>query len=204
MLAKSFYACLFSVCLLVLSSMTQSACAQLRPELAPPEVMMLGDSITEAGPWQALFPKTRIVNRGVSGYTTYDLLREIKATVALQPAKVFLMIGINDLLRRATVEQTFKQYTLIVDELQKNKITVVMQATLECSRPQCGSAVESVRSLNQKLQAFAVARNIQWLDLNPGLANDQQGLLPKYTIDGLHLSKPAYLYWAERLKSFIQ
>jgi lysophospholipase L1-like esterase len=204
MLAKSFYACLFSVCLLGLSAMTQPACAQLRPELAPPDVMMLGDSITEAGPWQALFPKVRIMNRGVSGYTTYDLLREIKATVALRPAKVFLMIGINDLLRRATIEQTFKQYTLIVDELQKNKITVVMQATLECSRPQCGSAVESVRSLNQKLQAFAVARNIQWLDLNPGLANDTQGLLPKYTWDGLHLSKPAYLYWAERLKSFVQ
>jgi lysophospholipase L1-like esterase len=186
-----------------LSSMTQSVCAQLRPELAPPEVMMLGDSITEAGPWQALFPKTRILNRGVSGYTTYDLLREMKATVALRPAKVFLMIGINDLLRRATVEQTFKQYTLIVDELQKNKITVVMQATLECSRPQCGIAVDSVRSLNQKLQAFALARNIQWLDLNPGLTNDEQGLLPKYTWDGLHLSKPAYLYWAERLKGFI-
>ena len=204
MLEKSFYACLFSVCLLGLSSMTQPVFAQLRPELAPPEVMMLGDSITEAGPWRALFPKTRILNRGVSGYTTYDLLREMKAIVALRPAKVFLMIGINDLLKRATVEQTFKQYTLIVDELQKNKITVVMQATLECSRPQCGSAVEAVRSLNQKLQAFALARNIQWLDLNPGLANDQQGLLPKYTIDGLHLSKLAYLYWAERLRSFIQ
>jgi len=58
--------------------------------------------------------------------------------------------------------------------------------------------------LNQKLQAFALAGNIQWLDLNSGLANDKQGLLPKYTWDGLHLSKPAYLYWAERLKSLIQ
>jgi len=204
MLAKSFYACLFSVCLLGLSTMTQPVSAQLRPELAPPEVMMLGDSITEAGPWKTLFPKTRIVNRGVPGYTTDHLLREMKATVALRPAKVFLMIGINDLLRRATIEQTFKQYTLIVDALQKNKITVVMQATLECSRPQCGSTVDDVRALNQKLQAFAVARNIQWLDLNPGLTNDAQGLLPKYTWDGLHLSKAAYLYWAERLKSFIQ
>ena len=204
MLAKSCYACLFSVCLLGLSTVMQPVCAQLRPGLAPPEVMMLGDSITEAGPWQALFPKTRILNRGVSGYTTYDLLREMNATVALRPAKVFLMIGINDLLRRATVEQTFKQYTLIVDALQKNKITVVMQATLECSRSQCGSVIEAVKSLNQNLQALAEARNIQWLDLNPGLANDEQGLLPKYTWDGLHLSKPAYLYWAERVKSFVQ
>jgi lysophospholipase L1-like esterase len=54
------------------------------------------------------------------------------------------------------------------------------------------------------IQAFALARNIQWLDLNPGLTNDAQGLLPKYTWDGLHLSKPAYLYWAERLRNFIQ
>ena len=204
MLAKSFYACLFSICLLGLSAMTQPVCAQPKPGLAAPEVMMLGDSITEAGPWQALFPKTRMLNRGVSGYTTHDLLREMTVTVALRPVKVFLMIGINDLLRHATVEQTFKQYTLIVDELQKNKITVVMQATLECSRPQCGNAVEAVRALNQKLLAFAQVRNIQWLDLNPGLANDEQGLLPKYTWDGLHLSKPAYLYWAERLKSLIQ
>ena len=86
---------------------------------------------------------------------------------------------------------------------KKNKITVVMQATLECSRSQCGSTVDNVRALNQKLQALALARNIQWLDLNPGLTNDAQGLLPKYTCDGLHLSKAAYLYWAERLKGFI-
>ena len=204
MLAKSFYACLFSSCLLGLGSLTPAVYAQRQPESTSPAVMMLGDSITEAGPWQALFPKTRILNRGVSGYTTNDLLRELKATIALRPGKIFLMIGINDLLRRATVEQTFTQYALIIEELQKNKITVVMQATLECSRPQCGNTVDTVRSLNQKLLGLAQAKHIAWLDLNPGLTSTDQGLLPQYTWDGLHLSKPAYLYWAEQLKSFIQ
>jgi lysophospholipase L1-like esterase len=203
MLAKSFYACLFSVFLLSAMGLSSQACAQLKPGFTP-KIVMLGDSITAWGDWHLLFPPGRLINKGVSGYTTHNILSEIHTTITLRPNTVFLMIGINDLLRGASVEQTFKQYTLIVDELQKNKITVVMQATLECSRPQCGSAVDSVRSLNQKLQAFAVARNIQWLDLNPGLTNDEQGLLPKYTWDGLHLSKPAYLYWAERLKSFIQ
>ena len=203
MLAKSFYACLFSIFLLSVMGVSGQACAQLKPNVVP-KIMMLGDSITAWGDWHLLFPPGRIINRGVAGYTTLNVLSEIDATVALRPSSVFLMIGINDLLRGASVEQTFKQYTLIVDELQKNKITVVMQATLVCSRAQCGNTVEVVRSLNQKLQAFALARNIQWLDLNSGLANDEQGLLPKYTWDGLHLSKPAYLYWAERLKSFIQ
>jgi len=204
MLAKSFYACLFSACVLGPGSVTAPAFAQLPPASAPPAVMMLGDSITEAGPWQALFPKTQLSNRGVSGYTTNDLLREIEATVALRPTKVFLMIGINDLLRRASVEQTFQQYALIVDALQKNKITVVMQATLECSRPRCGSTVDAVRALNLRLQKLAHDRNIRWIDLNRGLATEELGLLPEYTWDGLHLSKPAYLYWAEQLKGLMQ
>jgi hypothetical protein len=182
--------------------LSSQACAQLKPGFTP-KIVMLGDSITAWGDWHLLFPPGRVINKGVAGYTTYNILSEIHTTIALRPNSVFLMIGINDLLRGATVEQTFKQYTSIVDELQKNKITVVMQATVECSRPQCGSTVEAVRSLNQKLQAFALARNIQWLDLNPGLTSDAQGLLPKYTWDGLHLSKAAYLYWAERLKGLI-
>ena len=203
MLAKLFYACLFSFFLLSVMGVSSQACAQLKPS-STQKIVMLGDSITAWGNWHLFFPPSRVINKGVAGYTTQNILSEINATIILRPNSIFLMIGINDLLRGVSVEQTFKQYILIVDALQKNKITVVMQATIECSRPQCGTTVEAVRSLNQKLQAFAVARNIQWLDLNPGLTNDGQGLLPKYTWDGLHLSKPAYLYWAERLKSFIQ
>ena len=202
MLAKLFYACLFSFFLLSVMGLSSQACAQLKPS-STQKIVMLGDSITAWGNWHLFFPPNRVINKGVAGYTTQNILSEINATIILRPNSIFLMIGINDLLRGVSVEQTFKQYTLIVDTLQKNKITVVMQATLECSRPQCGSTVDDVRALNQKLQAFAVTRNIQWLDLNPGLTNDAQGLLPKYTWDGLHLSQPAYLYWAERLKSFI-
>ena len=202
MLAKLFYACLFSFFLLSVMGVSSQACAQLKPS-STQKIVMLGDSITAWGNWHLFFPPSRVINKGVAGYTTQNILSEINATIILRPNIIFLMIGINDLLRGVSVEQTFKQYTLIVDTLQKNKITVVMQATLECSRPQCGSTVDDVRALNQKLQAFAVARNIQWLDLNPGLTNDVQGLLPKYTWDGLHLSKAAYLHWAERLKSFI-
>ncbi len=202
MLAKLFYACLFSFFLLSVMGVSSQACAQLKPS-STQKIVMLGDSITAWGNWHLFFPPSRVINKGVAGYTTQNILSEINATIILRPNSIFLMIGINDLLRGVSVEQTFKQYTLIVDALQKNKITVLMQATLECSRPQCGSTVDDVRALNQKLQAFAVTRNIQWLDLNPGLTNDAQGLLPKYTWDGLHLSKPAYLYWAERLKSFI-
>lgn len=175
--------------------------AQQQPANSNIDIVMLGDSITQAGSWNALFPNARIINRGVSGYSTHDLLREIKTTIGLQPRKVFLMIGINDLLRGASVEETFERYITILDALQKAGIKVYIQATIECMRAKCGATVDKVRALNQKLKQLASRRELTWIDLNPVLTSSTQGLLEKYTTDGLHLSTPAYLYWVTVINS---
>ncbi len=176
---------------------------QHQSENANIDIVMLGDSITQAGPWNSLFPNAQILNRGVSGYSTYDILREINTTVEIRPRKVFLMIGINDLLRGASVEETFDRYRIIVDTLQKAGIKVYMQATIECARAQCGAIVDQVRSLNEKLKRVAQMRGLTWIDLNSGLTSQTQGLLERYTTDGLHLTVPAYKYWAEQIGKHI-
>ena len=182
---------------------TSASYAQRQPANATIDIMMLGDSITQAGPWNALFPNAKILNRGVSGYSTHDLLREIKTTIDFQPRKVFLMIGINDLLRGASVDETFDRYLTILNALQNADIKVYIQATVECARSQCGVTVDKVRALNDKLRLVANARGITLIDLNPGLTSQTQGLLGKYTTDGLHLSAEAYVYWAEKIKKLI-
>ncbi len=180
-----------------------SAYAQQQSSIGSADIVMLGDSITQAGPWNALFPKAHILNRGVSGYSTHDLLRELNMTIALQPRKVFLMIGINDLLRGASVGEIFDRYLMILDALQKAGIKVYLQATVECARAQCGDTVDKVRALNEKLKQIANTRGLTWIDLNPGLTSQTQGLLAQYTTDGLHLSMPAYRYWAEQLGNYV-
>ena len=180
------------------------AYAQSQPANVNPEIIMLGDSITYGGPWHALFPNAQILNRGVSGYTTHDLLREMQATTELRPSKVFLMIGINDLLRGALVEETFERYLAILNALQNSGIKVYIQATIECARAQCGVTVDKVRALNEKLRMIARTRGNTFIDLNPELASQTQGLLKKYTTDGLHLSVPAYRYWARQIESYIK
>ncbi len=164
---------------------------------------MIGDSITAAGPWQALFPNVRIANKAVSGFSTYDILNEMPSILATRAKKAFVMIGINDLLRGGSVNQTFDNYMLIVRQLQKNNMAVYMQATLDCSRDRCGNIVLSVRELNQKLRAAAQASQIPFIDLNLSLANQDQGLLPAYTSDGLHLLGPAYAIWATAIKPYM-
>lgn len=192
-----------TICFVSLVVATSASYAQRQPANVDVDVVMLGDSITQGGPWNALFPNAKILNRGVSGYSTHDLLREIKSTIELQPRKVFLMIGINDLLRGASVDETYGRYLTILDALQNAGIKVYIQATVECVRSQCGMTVDKVRALNEKLKQVTTTRGLTWIDLNPGLTSQTHGLLEKYTTDGLHLSANAYVYWAEKIKHLI-
>jgi hypothetical protein len=65
----------------------------------PGAVVFLGDSITQG--WKTLakvFPDFKVVNRGIGGDTTRGVLYRLNADVlALKPAAVVLLIGINDL-----------------------------------------------------------------------------------------------------------
>jgi hypothetical protein len=62
-------------------------------------VVFLGDSITQG--WNSIariFPDIKVVNRGIGGDTTRGVLYRLNADVlALKPAAVVLLIGINDI-----------------------------------------------------------------------------------------------------------
>ena len=187
-----------------LVSLMGGAVAQPVPTDRPVDVVLLGDSITWAGKWESRFPEVRLVNRGIPGYKTANVLGEMDATIALRPKKAFLMIGINDLLGMAPVDQVYESIVAIVGRLQAAGIPVVMLATLECSRKSCVQAVDWVRELDHKLAAFAQARKIPYIDLNPKFTDADSGLLPAYTWDGLHLSEPAYVIWADAIRPYIR
>jgi lysophospholipase L1-like esterase len=167
-------------------------------------IVMLGDSITRAGEWESLLHLHKVINRGVAGYSTGDVLREVNETIALKPTKIFLMIGINDLLRGSSFEQTFQTYSTIINRLQGSGAKIYVQSTLECARNYCGETTDAVKELNAKVKKLASSLQLTYIDLNAGLANAEQGLLPQFTHDGLHLSKLAYQYWAEQLKLHIE
>ena len=187
-----------------LVTIMSGAMAQPVTAKGPVDVVLLGDSITWAGNWESRFPGVRIVNRGIPGYKTANVLNELDATIALRPKKAFLMIGINDLLGMAPVDQVYNATIEIVRRLQAAGIPVVMLATLECSRKSCVQAVDWVRELDARLEAFARAQKIPYIDLNPKLTDPDSGLLPAYTWDGLHLSEPAYVIWADAIRPYLR
>ena len=167
------------------------------------DIVMIGDSITHAGHWDDIFPNIKIANRGVGSNRTDDVIGRIDNILSVKPKKAFVMIGINDLSWGKNIDDIFSDYKKIVTTLQNNKIKVYIQSILECSKANCGKKLEDVRSLNEKLKAYATVNNITFININDGLTSQQDGLLKEYTYDGIHLLGNGYFVWSKTITPFV-
>jgi lysophospholipase L1-like esterase len=167
------------------------------------DIVMIGDSITNNGEWQEMFPGVSIANRGIASARSDHILRRLPTILESTPKEAFLMFGVNDLSILQSVDVTFANYKEIVAKLQAAGVAVVIQSTLECSRSHCGEVVDHIKELNARLRDFAASKNIRYIDINAGLTSESEGLLRQFTFDGIHLTGPGYVKWRAALTPYI-
>jgi lysophospholipase L1-like esterase len=63
------------------------------------DVVFLGNSITANTNWVELLDLPQAKNRGISGDITFGVLERLGDIIAGKPAKIFVLIGINDISR---------------------------------------------------------------------------------------------------------
>ncbi len=73
------------------------------------EIVFLGNSITDGAEWYELLGNKRIRNRGISADVTEGILLRLDAITKLKPAKIFIMIGVNDIARNMTIRRYHRQ-----------------------------------------------------------------------------------------------
>jgi lysophospholipase L1-like esterase len=162
------------------------------------DIVLIGDSITEGAIWNEFFPKYRLLNRGIDGDKSSDILKRIDSIVSVEPKYAFIMVGINDIDQHISLEEIFGNYVEIVRKLQEKDIGVVIQSTIQCELSKCGQKrVSKVNELNALLSVFASKNDIQYLDL--GKLSDVRGLDASFTTDGLHLNMKGYATWVDIL-----
>ncbi len=187
-----------------------NAAAQNQPEHL---TILAGDSLSMWFP-PDLLPKDKTwLNQGISGETTEGLLQRLKLFERTQPETIFVMIGINDLIRRSEDDSILSNQRLILQRLRRNHpdAQIVLQSIL----PHGGEATtwegrdrllaipnSRIREINDKLAAIASEEGIQYLDLYPLFSNEQGNLRPELTTDGLHLSRQGYIVWQSALILF--
>jgi lysophospholipase L1-like esterase len=168
-----------------------------RLPIGPADIVFIGDSLVEGGPWHELLADARCKNRGIGGDTTQGVLDRIDALVAPQPAQVFLMVGVNDLLQGVPVETVIERYRLIVERVvaRSPHTRLVIQGNLPLDPVTLGEGDNAqIRRLNEALRVIAGEHQATFVALYPRFEHDGR-LAPGLTSDGLHLSGEGYWVW---------
>ena len=163
-------------------------------------VVFLGDSITEL--WGAADPgffSDRIVNRGISGQTSSQLvLRFEQDVVALHPKTVHILIGTNDVAGNngpERPEDLKNNLRAMVAMATANHIHVILGAIPPARviswRPTIHPAAQ-IRELNAWIAGFAKAQGEGFVDYGTVLAAPDGGMKPELSRDGVHPLKAGY------------
>lgn len=174
------------------------------------QVVCTGSSLMEMFPVEKLADElsdgTVIYNRSIGGYVTEELLEHIHEMVTcIEPSKVFINIGTNDLSdSNRELQDIMDRYDNILNEIEANvpnvKIYIMAyfpinyEAASEAMKPCLRVRTnEKINTANEALKVLAAKKpNRRYIDINNGLKDAQSRLKAEYTYEGMHIKEVGY------------
>ena len=175
------------------------------------EIIFLGDSLTDGCNWSELFQDPRMKNRGIGGDITDGILIRLREVTESQPAKIFLMIGINDLARGKQVPDVVNNIQAIIKKIRSSspRTVIYLQSLLPVNSdfgmfPEHTNKGSAVIAVNDRLKNLAEKYAITYIDIHSALVNKEGKLHPNYTYDGLHLTGEGYVIWKRQIRDYMK
>lgn len=163
-------------------------------------IVFMGDSITQL--WglaePADFGPVR-VNRGISGQTTPQMLLRFKQDVlALKPAAVHILAGVNDIAGNTgptTLEDVENNIASMVELAKAHGVQVILATPLPAAtftwKPDLKPG-PTVIAYADWVRRYAAEQNLVLADYYPVLATQEGALKPELGPDGVHPNKAGY------------
>lgn len=169
--------------------------------------MMVGDSLTEFGAWGVLFPDADIVNVGVAGARTVDIVERIDGIIATGASTALIMMGVNDSALGEPLHEVITNYVRVVERLLAVGMRVVIQATLKInaqirSRTDADRVNRAIDELNDAMRSYAGEHGIEFIDINNRAAPAGE-MRAELTYDGTHLTLEGYALWCDAIRHII-
>lgn len=175
------------------------------------DIVFLGNSITDGGEFAELFDMPNIKNRGIRSDVITGVEKRLTQVTSGRPAKIFLLIGINDVSHGLTVDQLAARYERLVRKIREQTpdtklyIQSVMPINNDFNRyKNLKGRKKVIPALNRRLQTIAAQNGAEYVDLTKALESAPDKLNPKYTNDGLHLNGPGYRAWARAILHLVK
>ncbi|KHD46617.1 SGNH/GDSL hydrolase family protein [Streptococcus hongkongensis] len=172
---------------------------ELNKKTAPAGIVFTGDSIVEFFPLKKYLGREfPLINRGIAGTDSQWLLEHINDQVLeLDPEKVFILIGTNDIGLGKTVSEIKSQIldVLIAIRSENPFIKIYLISVLPVSEKPMYQKTVKVRSndvINQLNDELNALPGMEFIAVSQTLKSDGKGLADNYTTDGLHLTMEGY------------
>ncbi len=175
-------------------------------------IVFFGDSITDYYDLNKYYDNY-VINSGISGNQTPDLLNRMDDVYKYNPSKVFLLIGINDLHANRSVDEIADNIENIILEIKENRkyTQIYVESVYPINREimtnpsvYVGNATnEDVKLLNKKIKNICNQLDVTYIDLYNKLIDENGNLKQSYTKEGLHISDEGYIEITNILKQYI-
>jgi lysophospholipase L1-like esterase len=174
---------------------------------AATDIVFIGNSITAGTDWNTLLGLTIAKNRGISGDITYGVIERMQEVINGKPAKVFILIGINDLARGITEKYILKNYTRMIRLIKAGspQTKIYFQGLLPVNETVLTSGAvkfpnhvnkrTEIQSINTKLSTICTNEGVTFVNLYDSFVDANGRMNSIYTYDGLHLSADGYQRW---------
>ncbi len=166
------------------------------------DIVFYGNSITNMHEWwEAFGSDPRILNRGASGASSRELVKNLGSIIDGKPAKIFLMIGTNDISGGKTpVDTVVGNIRRIAERVRRESPRTELYIQSILPRQEKWKN-DSNRLANERVERVCGEVGARYVDLWEPL----QGVRGKgeWSLDGLHLLARGYREWCRLIAPLV-
>lgn len=166
-------------------------------------IVFFGDSITNKYKVEEFFPNSHVVNSGISGDKSSDLIERLDDVYKYNPSKVFLLIGINDLNNDVDQDEILNNIQKIVNGIKTNRkyTKIYIESVYPINRNSFNEkdysfnediTNDTIKDFNNKLKNLCKENKINYVNVYDNLLDSDGNLKDIYTVEGLHLNDLGY------------
>lgn len=179
------------------------------------DIIFLGDSLTDYYDLNKYY-NFPIVNSGVSGWTTDDIINHLDEKVfQYNPKKLVLLIGTNDINRDKDSNYIVNNIKKIVEKVKEKrpKVTIYIESLYpinnttseKINHQMVGKRTnEIIIEINRKIQKYCQNKNIEYINIYSHLLDKKKNLDLRYTKEGLHINEKGYEIITTNIKKIIK
>ena len=179
-------------------------------------IVFFGDSITDYYDLEKYYGKLPVVNSGIAGNQTKDLLNDIEdRVIRYNPTKVFILVGTNDIAFTDLSNEEIADKIIEIGKYIKNErknAKIYIEAIYPISKEDANIINPimvdvrdngRIKDINKMVKEMCKEEGFTYIDMYNLLVNDKDNLTLEYTVDGLHVNDKGYEIITETIKKYI-